>query len=80
MHICHDALQMKDDNQPPGSTSAATDIKHVALVYRGDSFAGVIYITQEGGMWYQMGTPRATIDEGTGRSVANAMGSHYGRF
>lgn len=72
--ICRDALQMKDVNIPPGSTSTATDIEHVALTYSGNSFAGEIYITRDGDMWYQLGTPRAAVDERTGRSVVNALG------
>lgn len=73
-HICRDARQMKDVNLPPVSTSAATDVEHVALVYSGERFAGVIYVTQEGDMWYQVGTPKAAVDEGVGRAVVSALG------
>jgi hypothetical protein len=73
-HLCRDALQMKNVNLPPDSTSADTDVEHVALVYNGDSFAGEIYVTRDGDMWYQLGTPRADVDEKIGRAIASTLG------
>jgi hypothetical protein len=72
--ICRDALQWKDENLPANSTSDATDVAHVTLVYGGDRFAGLIYVTRAGDLWYEAGTPKAAVDESLGRSVVDALG------
>lgn len=50
---CTVAGQMKSKMLPPDSTDSQTQVVHAALLYYGDAFAGVLYGTRAGTVWYQ---------------------------
>lgn len=74
---CRRAEQMRNTNLPANDASAATDIVHSSVVYYGEAFAGIVYITRNGHVFYQnglinpIGAPAANGE--AERNVADAL-------
>ena len=50
---CTTVDQMKTKALPADSSDRQAGVVHAALLYFGDSFAGVVYATRGGTVWYQ---------------------------
>ncbi len=65
---------MKGVNVPPAPQRPGTNVAHAALVFLGGDFAGDVYVTREGSVWYQLGTTRYVLQKRTEAAIASVLG------
>lgn len=72
-NACSAVNQMKGKPVPATSSEPQGSIVHGALLYFGDAFAGTLYGTAGGNVWYQGAGKSSPAISDAARSRANAM-------
>jgi hypothetical protein len=75
-HYCGEAAQMRLLNLPPSEIDSATEITHSSIVYVGDRFAGYLYRTRQGAIYFNMGevgNSMVKVSPEDQRTVADAL-------